>query len=270
MALLQISEVFGKDTSLQLPVETRRKPWCPFRESACTKQGIEKPLGICSYSDGSNATTVCPVRFLEGGRLFVDVGRLAFGNGVKVVAAPEIRLLRIPTTGRKIGKVDFLIGRLDETGKPVDFAALEIQSVYISGNSIREAFDHYLDTGKVNEGSKRRPDFRSSAQKRLMPQLSLKVPIFRRWGKRFFVAVDATFFAALPQLKTVSADNAEITWLVYPFSHGTAGYSMGEPVVHHTLWDDVLTSLREGEAPARSELLDEIATRAKKLSIYST
>ncbi|MCE0522646.1 MAG: hypothetical protein LV480_07020 [Methylacidiphilales bacterium] len=272
MAVLQISEVFGNDTSQSLDVEIRRKAWCPFRNSPCTKQGKTNPLGICSYSDGNRATCVCPIRFQEGGNLFIDVGRLAFGPSQKIMVAPEFRLLRIPSKkNKKIGKVDFIITRLDAGGKPIDFAALEVQAVYISGHSIRPAFDHFLTTGNLNEDSKRRPDFRSSAQKRLMPQLSLKVPIFRRWGKKFFVAVDAAFFDALPPLKTVSADNAEITWLVYPFArkaHG--GFSMGKPVIHHTLWDDVLTSLREGEAPDRSELLEEISARSANLSVYST
>ena len=204
--------------------------------------------------------------------MFIDVGRLAFGPGRNIIVAPEFRLLRIPgKKDKKIGKVDFIIARLDPSGKPIEFAALEVQSVYISGHSIRPAFDHFLATGDLDEDSKRRPDFRSSAQKRLMPQLSLKVPIFRRWGKKFFVAVDASFFDALPPLKTVSADNAEITWLVYPFAHGNhGGFSMGNPVIYHTLWDDVLTSLREGEAPERSELLEEISARSANLSVYST
>jgi hypothetical protein len=271
MAVLQVAEVFGNDTSQSWDVEIRRKPWCPFRKSACTKQGITSPLGICSYADDNRATCVCPVRFQEKGRLFVDVGRLAFGLGQKIIVAPETRILKIPGTNKKIGKVDFIVGRLDAGGKPVDFAALEVQAVYISGKSIRPAFNRYLKTGKLNDESKRRPDFRSSAQKRLMPQLSLKVPIFRRWGKKFFVAVDAAFFEALPVLKTVSPDNAEITWLVYPFKRAqNGGYSMGQPAIHHTLWDDVLTSLREGEAPERSELLGEILARSAKLPVYST
>ena len=69
----------------------------------------------------------------------------------------------------------------------------------------------------------RRPDFRSSAQKRLMPQLALKVPIFRRWNKRFFVAVDRTFYGELPTLKERSLGNSEITWLVYDFQRQAQG-----------------------------------------------
>lgn len=144
-------------------------------------------------TDGQNATLTCPSRFLEGGRLFKDAARLAFGAGKSFIAVPEVRVLEVHNGSRKkkIGKVDFIIARIEDQ-TAVDFAALEIQGVYISGATIRPAFERYIETGEA-PNAQRRPDFRSSAQKRLMPQLALKVPIFRRWGKRFFVAVDTTF-----------------------------------------------------------------------------
>jgi hypothetical protein len=95
-----------------------------------------------------------------------------------------------------------------------------------------------------------------------MLQLSLKVPVFRRWGKRFFVAVDAAFFAEMPRM--------EITWIVYPFMRGDRGFAMQDPQLHHTLWDDVLTSLREGKPPTREELLSDLG-RAKRVGrIFET
>ncbi len=103
-----------------------------------------------------------------------------------------------------------------------------------------------------------------------MPQLSLKVPVFRRWGKKFFVAVDSSFFAEMPSLPTVAPSNAEITWLVYPFGRGEAGFAMGEPVVYHTLWDDVLTSLREGLPPTRDELLSDLRGAKRTGRVFLT
>lgn len=248
----------------------RRNTKCPFLEQPCTKQSKTSPLGICSYSDGSVATVVCPSRFREAGRIFVDAGRAAFGPNRRVLAVPEVRLLEIPESGRKIGKIDYVVALLDEKNDPIDFAAVEVQAVYISGKSTRGPFEHYLRTGENDANGRRRPDFRSSAQKRLMPQLSLKVPVFRRWGKRFFVAVDSTFFEAMPKLPTVPEGNAEVTWLIYPFERGTKGYSMGEPNVRHTLWDDVLTSLREGHPPTREELLAGLKRAKRAGVIFST
>ncbi len=43
-------------------------------------------------------------------------------------------------------------------------------------------------------------------------EMSLKVPIFRRWGKKFFVAVDDSFFNALPRMRIITnTHNAEVS-----------------------------------------------------------
>ena len=141
----------------------------------------------------------------------------------------------------------------------------------MSGISIRPSFDKYLKSGELNAQSKRRPDFRSSAHKRLMPQLALKVPIFRRWGKRFFVAVDSTFFAQLPKMPEQSESNGEVSWLNYDFKrHANGGYTMQPPTVIHTLWDDVEYALQEGTAPEKSEILAQLTASAKRLSTFVT
>ena len=204
--------------------------------------------------------------------MFRDAAALAFGRGATCVAVPEVRLLEVTRRGRKtkIGKVDFLIARI-EGQRAVDFAALEVQAVYISGESVRPAYERYLRTGELTDASKRRPDFRSSAQKRLMPQLALKVPIFRRWGKRFFVVVDKTFFDALPPMAEQTFGNSEITWLSYDLQRQQAGgFRMLEPTVTHTIWDDVQEALREGDAPEQQELLAQLTAEARSRPIFES
>ncbi len=204
--------------------------------------------------------------------MFRDAAAIAFGRGAKCVAVPEVRVLEVLRDGKrkKIGKVDFLLARV-EAGEAVDFAALEVQAVYISGVTIRPAFDRYIRTGKLADDAKRRPDFRSSAQKRLMPQLALKVPIFRRWGKRFFVATDSSFFSELPRMSPQSSGNSEVTWLSYDFERQSeGGFRMSSPTVIHTLWDDVETALREGKAPEKSEILAQLTDCARNLPSFTT
>ncbi len=150
MSLLHIGEIFGYVTAIPLSGDQRKKPFCPFRGNACSKQGKISPLGICTLSDGSKATVTCPVRFLEGKRVLVDAARLAFGPGREFIAVPEVRLLEIPAVPRnkKIGKVDFLLAEVSDQ-RATNFAALEIQSVYISGRSIRPAFNQFLADGSM-------------------------------------------------------------------------------------------------------------------------
>lgn len=268
--LLRIGEIFGHhiDDHSATAKRARTRRSCPFRGDVCNKGNKNNPLGICSFCEGAQTTVVCPARFLEGERIFIDAGALAFGAQKKVAAIPEIRVLKVEVEGRaprKVGKIDFMLALLDENNKPIDFAALEVQSVYISGKSIRPAFNHYLRNQSLPDGSERRPDFRSSAQKRLMPQLSLKVPIFRRWGKKFFVAVDQTFFDEMPPMNTVEGiENAEVTWLVYPFSKRGVSVEMGSPRVVFTQWEEVLSALREGTAPRPGEILSELESNLRR------
>ncbi len=272
MAVLRIAEIFGHgvenlSTSARLDREERH---CPIRDSNCTKSNAANPLGVCSLSDGTNATSICPVRFQEGNRLFVDAARLAFGAGKRFTPVPEVKILRTKD-GKKIGKIDFILAQLDADDRPVDFAALEVQAVYFSGRSIRPAMEYYLTHDELDVAiSERRPDYRSSAQKRLMPQLSLKIPVFRRWGKKFFVAVDSLFYAALPEFQSVGQANAELTWLSYPLAKTGPDYHLEDPEIIHCLWDDILNALREGAAPEPDEIVEELGRRMDRERIFST
>ncbi len=261
-----IAEIFGKGCGDQTinAIQQRKQRLCPFKGGKCTKSSKVDPLGICTLTRGESATAICPNRFLEGDKIFISAAEIAFGKGGQFAIFPEIKLLHIQDqkTGRtkKIGKVDFLLGKLSPDGTTiVDFAALEIQATYFSGTSIRPALKHYLENGSLDEKiSNRRPDFRSSAQKRLMPQLQLKVPVFRRWGKKFFVVVDTEFFAALPKFKTTSISNSEIIWLSVPIAKSGHAYVLGNPLGIGTQWDDVSTALREGTAPEPHEIVSEL------------
>jgi Restriction endonuclease NotI len=262
-----ISEIFGRGVLDVSPdaTEIRKTKMCPFRGTTCTKSSKTDPIGICSLSDGKEAAAICPVRFLEGDRIFRDAAKIAFGSGYEVGIFPEIRILRIlnedTKDAKKIGKVDFLIGKI-ENGKIVDFAAIEVQSSYFSGTKIGPALKYFLQHNKLDEAiSDRRPDFRSSAQKRLMPQLQLKVPVFRRWGKKFFVVVDTKFFQSLPIFKTSSASNSEVIWLNYPIALNGNSYTLKDPIVVGSHWDDVITSLREGVAPETHEIFEELQSK---------
>ena len=260
-----ISEIFGfgVDDQSEAAWRSRKSKLCPFRGTKCTKTSKEDPLGICSLSDGNEAAAVCPVRFLENDRIFKDAARLAFGENVAIGIYPEVRILKIEAEAeserdRKIGKVDFLIGKIEQ-GKIIDFAAVEVQAVYFSGTTIRPAFNHFLVNRSLDRSiSDRRPDFRSSAQKRLVPQLQLKVPVFRRWAKKFFVAVDSQFFSALPAFGHSSKGNSEITWLSYPIAKQGRNYNIGDARVVYSEWDEVKNALREGAPPEPDEIIEEL------------
>lgn len=262
---MNISEVFGHGIGdhTEAAWTDRNERRCRFRDGPCNKSSKTDPIGICSVSDGEAAASLCPVRFLEGGRIFRDAARLAFGPSSSFAIFPEIRILQVPDPKKsgklkKIGKVDFVLGRI-ENGSVTDFCAVEVQAAYFSGTETRSALKHFIANQSFGIlDTFRRPDFRSSAQKRLIPQLQLKVPVFRRWGKKFFVVVDSQFFRSLPEFRTTTPANSELTWLVYPLARLGEVYQMQDVRPAFTEWADVETSLREGRAPDPSEIIGEL------------
>lgn len=63
----------------------------------------------------------------------------------------------------------------------------------------------------------RRPDWRSSSAKRLMPQLQIKVPTLRRWQAKMAVVVDRPFFNSIGGASTSPSrdlGDGDIIWMV--------------------------------------------------------
>jgi len=258
----KITEVFGysvEDSSPEAIASRTEKP-CPFQApgTPCAKVKVSDPLGVCMFGTPHVGTPVCPVRFTQGNQIFVDVATAAFGAGRTIAIRPELRILR-KENGRKAGKVDYIIAALGEEGRPADFCALEVQAVYVSGHSYYPMFHEFLDTG-IPPQQQRVMDWLSS-RKRLIYQLNLKVPVFRRWGKKFFVAVDRQFFHALPKMKCVAdIENSEVTWVLYDFKRRdeAARFSMSPAEFYCTEWADVEVALREGVPPRQQEILDDV------------
>jgi hypothetical protein len=79
---------------------------------------------------------------------------------------------------------------------------LEFQAVYFSGMSMENDFKlmrEWIGLGVPFPQVQRRPDFRSSGPKRLMPQLQIKVPTISRWGKKMTVVIDSSFWDSLSE-----------------------------------------------------------------------
>ena len=114
-----------------------------------------------------------------------------------------------------------LVSNKPVAGAPMAWAALEIQAVYFSGNAMRGEFEAYAAESvdwPIFPAGRRRPDYRSSGPKRLMPQLQIKVPTLRRWGKKMAVVVDRAFFDSVGEMdKVADISNADIAWFIVRF-----------------------------------------------------
>ncbi len=147
-------------------------------------------------------------------RILEDAANFFFTPGTRDMAVPETRL--DDAEGRSAGNIDFVLASLDSRGEIADFGALEVQSVYISGN-VSGPFQHYMET-RPNDTfawvGVACPDYLSSSRKRLVPQLIYKGGILREWKKKTAVAVQKAFYETLPMLPEVAKEDADIAWLI--------------------------------------------------------
>lgn len=223
MAKQPLAEVFGFPTGNHSP-EARRcreNALCPFGNKVpnCTKDKASNPLGVCSILDGNEAVITCPVRFRERWLIAEDAAAFFFPRGSRWTTLTEVRLK--DKHGDSAGNIDVVLCSYDDRGRVIDFGALEVQAVYISGN-VRNPFEHYIASPLERDAmdwSRRpnypNPDYLSSSRKRLAPQLIFKGGIFKAWKKKTAVALGRGFFETLPPLREVAPSSADIAWFVY-------------------------------------------------------
>lgn len=221
-----LGEIFGfPDDNLSAQANyVRNNRLCPFnnRGPKCTKDSVSDPLGVCSVQEGNNTTITCPVRFRQDWLIAVNAAEFFFPNNPYWTALTEVRLP--DKYGQSAGNLDLVIVAHDIDGKVLDFGAVEVQAVYISGN-VRVPFRQYMaDPQAYLHGDEPRkgyvrPDYLSSSRKRLAPQLIYKGGILKGWGKRLAVVLQARFFATLPSLPLVEREEADIAWMIYDLVH---------------------------------------------------
>jgi len=224
-----LAEVFGYPVDNFDPEATRHRQHrlCPFNNKVpnCTKDKANDPLGVCSVyeSDGSVAIT-CPVRFRQDWQIAVDAAAFFFPSNARWTSLTEVRLN--DKHNRSAGNIDVVLVSYDDKGRIVDFGSLEVQAVYISGNT-RRPFEHFMQNPQAHhdmdwssQANYPRPDYLSSSRKRLAPQLIFKGGILKSWNKKQAVALHRGFYETLPPLSEVSQQEADIAWLIYDLVPG--------------------------------------------------
>ena len=220
-----LAEVFG------FPIENetskakryRDKKLCPFNNKVpnCTKDKANNPLGVCSVWHGNVSVITCPIRFREEWIIVENAANFAFGTKSNWTSLSEIKLL--DKQGQSAGNIDFVLVEYNDKGELTDFASLEVQGVYISGN-LRNPFEAYLkNPSKKFEWptgyNYPKPDYLSSSRKRLIPQMLYKGGIFQHWKKKQAVALQKSFFKTLPALLATTKAKADIAWFLYDLEY---------------------------------------------------
>lgn len=222
----------------KLDEQKKNEQPCPFRTDSayptCTKPG-----GVCSLQlisddndliaevcgDRGKVRALCPYRFHQGNTVFRHIGEQLLGDADPKQMG-EVGFLESTgnldsPAGADVGYIDMiLVSPRAAPEFPLKWTPVEIQAVYFSGKEMPIEFRHIRDTaGALSMPQEaRRPDYRSSGPKRLMPQLQIKVPTLRRWGKKMAVVVDVPFFRSMGEMRTVSdVSNADIVWFLVDF-----------------------------------------------------
>lgn len=218
-----LAEVFGHLVTDQSASANRYRSrrLCPFNNKVpnCTKDKAKNPLGVCSVMHVGAPVITCPIRFREDWLITDDAASFLFPEDATWSSLTEVRLN--DANDKSAGNIDVALVSYDKDGRVLDFGALEVQAVYISGN-VREPFEYYMEDPKArgqmdwsDQPNYPRPDYLSSSRKRLAPQLLFKGGILHSWRRKCAVALNKSFYDTLPRLTEAPKGKADIAWLIY-------------------------------------------------------
>lgn len=227
----------------------------------------KNPLGVCSVFHAGAPAITCPVRFREDWLITADAASFFFDEGVSWSSLTEVRLT--DGYGKSAGNIDVVLVAYDENEKIIDFGALEVQAVYISGN-VREPFEHFMAApAKRQEMDWRaqpnypRPDYLSSSRKRLAPQLMFKGGIMNEWGKKSAVALSKAFFDTLPTLERVDKKEAVVAWFIYDLvlNEVLQKYELTKVDEVFTQFNEALLKITTTKAGPLSQFMDQLQNK---------
>ena len=210
-------------------------PPCPFQPD---RGPCRKPGGVCSIRRYRRAPTntlgeaaggpviTCPRRFEQDSLPARWLGDIVGFEASDVQVATEVGFMQGTETGKPAGKIDMVVA--DGAGDGLRWFGLEVQAVYFSGHGMRSEFERLRDgTGEAPfPNAVRRPDWRSSSAKRLMPQLQIKVPTLRRWQAKMAVVVDQPFFESVGGASSEPSQDlgdGDVIWMVVGTASDAAG-----------------------------------------------
>jgi hypothetical protein len=180
-------------------------------------------------------------------RIVADAADFFF-PGMRYVPLTEARLK--DKNGKLAGNIDIVIAALNDKNEIIDFGAVEVQAVYITGN-VKKVFKKYMENPVANYAMEwprknyPKPDYLSSSRKRLAPQLIYKGGILSEWGKKMVVVVHKGFYEQLPPLKEVTRSAADIAWMIYDFQHDSVNnrYILERQDVKYTKFKSALQTI---------------------------
>lgn len=259
---LRITEFFGREPlalSASADIVARR---CPFVQGKCIKPNH----GACSLVMAKGDPVIaCPNRlYSENYKILSDISDRVFGFSSNLVKAGDIKSLadagllkgnEVAVFGRYWGQelplqrpkgknaensgsyfMDWILARLDQSGKLAEFTAVEVQTIDTTGNYNGQvaAFlsgREYAEGGKSNRGFSSKAGMNwENVNKRILPQLIYKGQMLRREVK----CLKGLFFVCPKQVLEKVKARLGHAIAPYPISNSTItfrSYELGPVVV---------------------------------------
>ncbi|HEY9851009.1 MAG TPA: NotI family restriction endonuclease [Leptolyngbyaceae cyanobacterium] len=266
-----LAEVFGfpSNSFSEQAERYRRNKLCPYNNKVpnCTKDKANDPLGVCSIYHRSSPVITCPVRFRQDWLIAENAATFFFRNQANWTSLTEVRLK--DANGQSAGNIDVVLVSYDDRGRVLNFGAIEVQAVYISGN-VRKPFETYMSNPQDWENIDwsrladyyPTPDYLSSSRKRLTPQLLYKGAILHGWNKKQVVVVQKSFFETLPNLPRVEQEYAEIAWYLYDLQRQSDRFDL---VLSDVVYTEYWSAINRISTPEPGRLEDFIELLQQKL-----
>ncbi len=269
--------------------ESRPSLPCPFLSRPGKIINCTKPSGICSLRQydrdgdgnvfpsaaGSSIRTTCPNRFDEDDIVYRWISSELLSTEEALVVGEMPFLTPVSGANQEIKKTGREVGRIDRVlvvpgTKPLSWCPVEKQAVYFSGKKMQLDFtemSHSKNDRLPFPTTIRRPDYRSSGPKRLMPQLQVKVPTLSRWGKKMAVVVDEDFFKNLGDIPPVNhLSDAEVVWFIVTYAEEGESIRLRPSRRVLTTLDASVRGLIAAEALPQDRFEEMIAGKAERLS----
>lgn len=272
-----------------LKKEERPAQLCPFLSRSGKPENCRKVGGICSLrlyekspqglvsiaSERATLRTTCPHRFEQNGTIFRWIGEKILGdaNAVPTGQTPFLQPVETmgnvdPGTKREVGRIDNIL--VIPGSEPLRWCPVELQAVYFSGKKMALDFENMVSAEDIAlpwPAENRRPDYRSSGPKRLLPQLSTKVPTLGGWAKRMAVVVDEDFFNQLGRMNPANdLSNSDLVWFVVRYEEEGNGFVLKparEPFM--TKLKEAEFALVAGTAVPQTAFEESIRKKLKKI-----
>lgn len=281
------------DLRQKLAKQNAEEQVCPFKAdktfATCTKPG-----GVCSIrlfqelgdeirpieGDRGRLRALCPHRFHQHNTVFKKIGERLLEDA-DPIRAGEVGFLESTGSldsdpGEDVGRIDMILVKSNQLSSGrMEWVAVEVQAVYFSGKNMGLEFENLINTGGklAMPVERRRPDYRSSGVKRLMPQLLTKVPTLRRWAKKMVVVVDAPFFHSLGKMAPErDVSNADIVWIVVDFVENTTTGQFELEVIdeYYTTLENATLGLTGGVPLSQPAFEDRISAKIDKQKLPLT